>query len=48
MRRRTQNQRRGAHNQFGEANLGDTIDRHIANAVVDFAKILSIGMYCFT
>ncbi|AFY95134.1 type V CRISPR-associated protein Cas12k [Chamaesiphon minutus] len=43
MRRRTQNQRRGANNQFGEANLGDTIDRHIANAVVDFAKTYQSG-----
>jgi hypothetical protein len=37
-RRRTQNQKRGANDQFGESNLGDTIDKRIANAVIDFAK----------
>jgi hypothetical protein len=37
-RRRTQNQKRGANDQFGESNLGDTIDKHTANAVIDFAK----------
>ncbi|MBD2067459.1 hypothetical protein H6F93_07925 [Leptolyngbya sp. FACHB-671] len=38
LRRRTQNQKRGANDQFGESNLGDTIDKHTANAVIDFAK----------
>jgi len=37
-RRRTQNQKRGANDQFGESNLGDAIDKHTANAVIDFAK----------
>ncbi|HEY9617784.1 MAG TPA: helix-hairpin-helix domain-containing protein [Microcoleaceae cyanobacterium] len=36
--RRTQNQKRGANDQFGESDLGDTIDKHTANAVIDFAK----------
>jgi hypothetical protein len=37
-RRRTENQQRGANSQFGESNLGDTIDQHTANAVIEFAK----------
>lgn len=38
LRRRTERQKRGANSQFGESNLGDTIDQHIANAVIQIAK----------
>ncbi|MBW4692632.1 MAG: type V CRISPR-associated protein Cas12k [Lyngbya sp. HA4199-MV5] len=38
LRRRTERQKRGASSQSGESNLGDAIDQHTANAVLDFAK----------
>jgi hypothetical protein len=37
-RRRTEAQKRGASSQFGESNLGDTIDQLTAKSVIDFAK----------